>query len=243
MVDDDAANRTLAVRQLAKFGLVAKTAQNGREAVEAVGAGSPALIFMDLHMPEMDGLAATRSIRSAEGTSGRHVPILAMTASATEIDRIECLEAGMDGFLAKPVMLEDLATVIIRWLPEVDIPYGVPAGISRVGLDGLRDEIDPATLSRLADLYLSRLRERQSAIREAIERQDPVALRDAAHALRSAASVFSAEELSNICAELEELGRSGTTEGATGRLDALRLESERVANAVAGLRMGGKDPV
>jgi two-component system sensor histidine kinase/response regulator len=90
-------------------------ANNGVEAVEAFEASPFDLILMDVQMPEMDGLQATAAIRQIEATKGGHTPILAMTAHALTGDRERCLAAGMDGYLAKPVRLNDL----LRAIPEV----------------------------------------------------------------------------------------------------------------------------
>jgi CheY-like chemotaxis protein len=73
---------------------------------------------MDMRMPDMDGLAATRAIRAAERETGRHVAIIALTANVMEADREACVEAGMDAFLAKPMQLDALRAVLDHWLPE-----------------------------------------------------------------------------------------------------------------------------
>ena len=76
-----------------------------------------ALVLMDCQMPEMDGFAATRVIRKTELTSGRHIPIIAMTADALEGDRDRCIAAGMDDYLCKPVNLDNLRKVLEQWAP------------------------------------------------------------------------------------------------------------------------------
>ena len=245
VVDDDDVNRTLAVRQLAKLGYSAEAVSGGREAIEFVRRSPPSAVFLDVHMSDMDGFETARAIRTFEEESGSvRIPIIARTASVTPDDRRACKEAGMDDFIGKPVMLEELAEVLVRWVGE---PAGEPragpqagAGTGRTpgdpGLDRLRAELDPETLSRLAGLYVERLPEREAAIQDAVANDDPAALREAAHALKSAASAFYATKLIELCRQVEELGRSGTTGGAAGKLDSLRRESERVANAVAELR-------
>ena len=88
---------------------------NGREALESVRSTRYALVFMDWHMPEMDGLEATRTIRDDEMDSGRHTTIVALTANALGGDRETCLEAGMDDYLSKPVELAQLRETLERW--------------------------------------------------------------------------------------------------------------------------------
>ncbi len=115
LVEDSLMNQVLAIGILQREGHVVTVANNGVEAVEAFEASPFDLILMDVQMPEMDGLQATAAIRQIEATKGGHTPILAMTAHALTGDRERCLAAGMDGYLAKPVRLNDL----LRAIPEV----------------------------------------------------------------------------------------------------------------------------
>jgi CheY-like chemotaxis protein len=118
LVEDNPVNQRLAVKQLEKLGFEPALAANGREAVDAWAETPFDLIFMDVQMPEMDGFEATGEIRRREN-GGKHVPIVAMTANARPEDRVECLAAGMDDHLSKPVTLGDLRAVIDRWLAVV----------------------------------------------------------------------------------------------------------------------------
>lgn len=112
LVDDNAINRTVASKMLQKLGLSPATAADGHEAIEAVRSGNYDIVLMDVQMPEMDGLEATRRIRRALAV--QQPRIIAMTANAIEGDRETCLEAGMDDYLAKPVRLETLAAALRR---------------------------------------------------------------------------------------------------------------------------------
>jgi signal transduction histidine kinase/ActR/RegA family two-component response regulator len=126
VVEDHPVNQQLMRRVLEKWGHQVTLASNGEEALKALHASREAhpfdVILMDLLMPVMDGLEATRSIRRLEQDSGRHIPIVAVTACALDQDREACLEAGMDDYLAKPVKSTELARVLER------IPAGVQAG-------------------------------------------------------------------------------------------------------------------
>ena len=114
VAEDNAINQTVAVGMLAKLGYRADVAANGVEAVEAVSRHEYIAVLMDCQMPEMDGYEATREIRRREGTD-RHVPIIALTASATEADRDRCLAAGMDDYVPKPVRVEKMDAALQRW--------------------------------------------------------------------------------------------------------------------------------
>jgi signal transduction histidine kinase/CheY-like chemotaxis protein len=119
LVEDNAVNQRLALRQLQKLGFDAQAAENGREAVDAAARDSYDLILMDCHMPVMDGFEATAAIRKDELRLRRHVPIVAMTANARAEDRDACLAAGMDDYLSKPVGIADLERIVQRWLVPV----------------------------------------------------------------------------------------------------------------------------
>ena len=118
IAEDNAINAKLLNIMLAKTGATVLCAVNGLEAVEMYQAYSVQMIFMDVHMPEMDGFQATRKIREIEG-SGRHTPIIALTAIAMEGDREKCLENGMDDYLSKPFKKEDLFMILKKYLQSV----------------------------------------------------------------------------------------------------------------------------
>lgn len=116
VAEDDTTNRLLAVHLLERLGVSVEIAKDGREALEAVSAKRYDLVFMDCNMPVMDGLEATRGIRDLQ-LSQCEVPIVALTASVMATDRRLCEEAGMNDFLSKPLLLEDLRSALARWLP------------------------------------------------------------------------------------------------------------------------------
>jgi osomolarity two-component system sensor histidine kinase NIK1 len=108
LAEDNAINQTLAVRILEKRGYSVTAVPDGQAALEAFQTGSFELVLMDLQMPRMDGLEATAAIREIEKRTGRHVPIVAMTANALIGDREKCLAAGMDGYVSKPIRTSEL---------------------------------------------------------------------------------------------------------------------------------------
>lgn len=116
MADDAAANRELVSAILRNLGLRIDAVCDGAEAVQALQSGGYDLVLMDVHMPVMDGLAATREIRRMQAGSGRRTPILALTANVQADQVARCLEAGMDGHLAKPIQIAELAEALSHWL-------------------------------------------------------------------------------------------------------------------------------
>ncbi len=116
LVEDDAVNREVASEMLSRSGLLIDTAENGREAVSKVASEEYALVLMDINMPEMDGLAATRAIRALPERAS--LPVIALTANAFDNDRTACLEAGMNGFVPKPISPQVLQEALLAWLPD-----------------------------------------------------------------------------------------------------------------------------
>ncbi len=116
LAEDNVVNQKVASRLLEKLGCAVEVAADGRAAIRMAAAGRYDLVFMDCHMPEVDGLAATREIRRHE-PPGLHTPIIAMTALALAEDRTRCLAAGMDDYVCKPIRPEVLRELLQRWLP------------------------------------------------------------------------------------------------------------------------------
>ena len=120
VAEDNRINQKLAVAILQKCGYRSDVANNGREAVDMIRDGDYALVFMDCHMPEMDGFEATRTIRECELSSGGRLPIIALTASSMPGAREECLTAGMDDYLAKPIKPSDVRIILRHWVEEAN---------------------------------------------------------------------------------------------------------------------------
>jgi CheY-like chemotaxis protein len=118
VAEDNAVNQRLITRLLEKRGHEVKIANNGREAVDALTQGTFDLVFMDIQMPEMDGLGATATIRERELVSGWHQPIIALTAHAMKGDQERCLAAGMDGYITKPIRPEELDAILEKHSPR-----------------------------------------------------------------------------------------------------------------------------
>jgi CheY-like chemotaxis protein len=118
LAEDNVVNQKLGVRLLEKRGHLVVVVGSGREALAALRREHFDVVLMDVQMPEMDGLEATAAIRAEEEQTGKHLPILAMTAHAMKGDRELCLKAGMDGYVAKPIQPSELFDAIERVVPE-----------------------------------------------------------------------------------------------------------------------------
>ena len=136
VAEDNPVNQKVALLHLRRLGLRADIANDGREAIRAVASTSYDILFMDCQMPDIDGLEATRQIRQLEANTGRRLPIVAMTAGTVVGVREECLAAGMDDYVAKPVRWADLLAVVQRHIPhfQPQSDRGSPSGPSRSAL-------------------------------------------------------------------------------------------------------------
>jgi two-component system sensor histidine kinase/response regulator len=117
LAEDNTVNQRLAARLLQKRGHAVVTVETGKAAVQALATQSFDLVLMDIQMPEMDGLEATISIREGEKKNGKHIPIIAMTANAMVGDKEQCLLAGMDAYISKPLQVKELFAVIEGFMP------------------------------------------------------------------------------------------------------------------------------
>ena len=239
VAEDNHWNQVLAVRMLGWLGCSTDVAVNGREAVEAAARRVYGAVLMDCQMPEMDGYQATAEIRRREGTAV-HTPIIAMTAAASPEDRERCLAVGMDDYLAKPVILDDLKRVLVRWLPGQDgAPLGPgPAQPAHEVVDPDRLapawKLDPSDedwagsrspqFSRLVEAFLASVPRDIARLRAAAGRKDATAMQRAAHHLKGAAVMFGLTGMAASCEALEALAVAGDFAPAGGLVH--RLEEE-----------------
>jgi CheY-like chemotaxis protein len=192
-------NQQVASRILERRGHAVVVVGDGRAAVEALeGSHGFDAVLMDVQMPEMDGLAATGAIREHERAAGGRVPIIAMTAHAMKGDRERCLQAGMDGYVSKPVEADHLIEAVETAAGSFD-PSRAAA---RLGGDA-------SLLRELLDLFLSDLPRMTGEIERAIRTKDAEALRRAAHALKGSVANFAAAGPVDAARRLEVMGASG----------------------------------
>ncbi len=213
VAEDNDVNRSLILRQLSRLGIRARGVGTGPEAVEAVATDDYDAVLMDLRMPGMDGLEATRAIRAMEGGDRRRTPVIAMTAEVQPRDREICLAAGMDDYLAKPLPLRELRRALAAWLPAGRRPVGT--------LEELASELGSTeAVDELVELWLRDLPRRRADLHDAVARADAGAVRDTAHVLKSTSALFGGSA-TTLAAEIEAEGRHGDCAAAERRLSAL----------------------
>jgi len=122
VVEDNPVNQKLLVLMLRQFGYTSDIAENGKVGLELYAMNSYDMILMDIQMPHMDGFEATAAIRAGETTTGKHIPIIAVTAHVMPGYREKCLTSGMDNYLAKPFRMQDLKDVILETLQQTNAP-------------------------------------------------------------------------------------------------------------------------
>ena len=232
LAEDNVINRALAAGILEKRGHSLAHAANGREAVETAARETFDLIFMDVQMPEMDGLEATRCIRQAEHATGRHTPIVAMTAHAMTGDRERCLAAGMDDYLSKPLQKTALLALLERLTgPEAPAPRTLPI-FSRAKLLGQLDG-DEALLLRLIALFQENTPRLLEDIRGSIARRGSGDLARAAHALLSSLGAFGANDARRLTQQLEAQGHGKNFEHTDRTFAALERETAEIHATLA----------
>jgi signal transduction histidine kinase/DNA-binding response OmpR family regulator len=240
LAEDNEVNQMLAVHLLSKRGHTVVVTGNGVEALAAYEQDRFDLILMDIQMPEMNGLEATRLIRLREETTGTHTPIIAMTARAMQGDREECIAAGMDDYISKPVQFAALFETIQRLVPDLDRSQSAtpkplagadstPPFASRPQIldqQALLDRVggDVEFLRQVIDVFFASWPAQLAQMQQAIAHQDSQQLQEAAHALKGAAGGLQAAATFEAALRLEQIGRAGDMSGAEPAL--ARLEEE-----------------
>jgi two-component system sensor histidine kinase/response regulator len=239
MAEDNPFNQRVASLILTKVGHEVTITENGREAIAALACQSFDLVLMDLQMPEMDGFQATAAIRSKEHGTGRHIPIIALTAHAMKEDRDRCLQAGMDGYVSKPIRqdklrqaIEDCAS-LIRQTAHAGPPDGASGSPMDLAAALARVDGDRGFLGEMAEMFLEESPRLLAQIRHAVAACDPAGLVAPAHTLKNWAGNFVAPAASEAVTELEALGRAGALATSATALATLGREIERLRGAMA----------
>jgi CheY-like chemotaxis protein/HPt (histidine-containing phosphotransfer) domain-containing protein len=251
LAEDNATNQMLAVALLEKEAHKVETVVNGKEALTALANRSFDVVLMDVQMPEMDGLEATSRIREQERATGKHIPIVAMTAHAMKGDRERCFAAGMDGYVSKPVQAAELYQALASVVPSdpsdpsarQDAPDAGPkpnpadhaggvldraALLARVG--GREDR-----LRTIIKVFLDESSGLMTELQEAINSSDAARLKLAAHSLKGAVGLFGVSGVTEAAFTLETMGKAGELTGASEAFNCLEEEMHRLRSALAAL--------
>lgn len=234
LAEDGLVNQKVALALLAKKGHQVTVATTGKEVLAALERQPFDLVLMDVRMPEMDGLEATRAIRAREKQTGTYLPIIAMTAGDSPQDIQRCLTAGMNAFVSKPVRQEHLFATLDEFLTaeratdDTMTAAGAvdwPAALRQVGG---RHEL----LAERVSLLQQELPRVQHDLVAATAQRDSASLRIAAHTLRVALGAFGAPRLAQLAQQLEETSRHPDHPGADELLAAFQQESRRLVAAL-----------
>jgi signal transduction histidine kinase/DNA-binding NarL/FixJ family response regulator/HPt (histidine-containing phosphotransfer) domain-containing protein len=249
LAEDSPVNQQFAMRMLERRGCTVTVANNGRQAVERHAAQPFDVILMDVQMPEMNGFEATAAIRQKEREAGlAPMPIVAITAHAMKGDRERCTEAGMDGYVSKPVDPDELFRVIGSLVapaaapPAETVPSAerAPASAAPDG-DGVLDRADlwsrvggdHAFLRQMVELFAWTYPDLVSGVDEALARGEAAQVASLAHTLKGTISSFSAKRATAAALRLEEIGRSGDLAEAAAQILELKRELERLEGALS----------
>jgi CheY-like chemotaxis protein len=239
LAEDNAMNQKVALRLLERLGYRADVAANGLEAIEALERRPYDAVLMDVQMPELDGLDATRRICERWPAESRPY-IVAMTANALPEDREACFAAGMNDYVAKPIRAEELAAALKR-AGSLAHGNGDAPDVGFVSLDddalkNLRDLGGDDFLGEVIDAFLADAPELIATLRRSLTEDSNEELRRAAHTLKSNGATLGAETFSELCRTLEHSAKTGDLEGAPELVDGIEQEYLALEQALTALR-------
>ena len=232
LAEDNRVNQLVAASMLRARGHQVIIASDGREAIQALERESVDVVLMDVQMTGMDGIAATEEIRKNEKGTGRHIPIVALTAYARQEDRARCLKAGMDAYLSKPFTSVDLTKTLERLLPTPPVlaPFAEPAvpgtGIFNKSELLTRVESDKALFKQVLQLFLDDCPNLLDGLRESALEGLAKGVAVAAHTLKGALGAVSAHRAAEAAGKVEWLAREGDLSALEPARMALEAEIE-----------------
>ncbi|MBD3232540.1 MAG: PAS domain S-box protein [candidate division Zixibacteria bacterium] len=240
LAEDNRINQKIAVHLLEKQQHSVTVVENGKEVLELLGTGKFDLILMDVQMPVMNGLEASKQIRTEEKNTSYHIPIVAMTAHALKGDRERCLEAGMDEYLSKPIKAAELQRVIAKVMGSSELSESennhdtersdVEVWNPNEALAQLDD--DQELLKEMALLFIDDLPKLMGRIEEAVIDGDHDKLERLAHTLKGSVSHFSARQVHGLAQQLEEMGRENKLEQSRAVLEELRDQTDELSQSL-----------
>jgi PAS domain S-box-containing protein len=246
LAEDNAMNQKVALGFLKRFGYGADVASNGLEVLEALEQQPYDVVLMDVQMPELDGLDASRRICERWPPESRP-HIIAMTANALPEDREACFSAGMNDYVAKPIRAEQLAAALKRAQPLRDRDAGSgksgdagsgegEVSLEAAALQSLRDLGGVEFLIEVVDLFLADAPALVTSLRSSLERQDTKELRRVAHTLKSNGSTLGATVFAKLCRTVEQDAKDGRLGGVSLLVDQIEHEYRTLQETLASLR-------
>jgi two-component system, sensor histidine kinase and response regulator len=227
LAEDNAVNQRVAVMTLEKMGHKVSVAAHGKAALELLATDRFDVVLMDVQMPIMSGDEATASIRDLERGTGRHIPIIAMTAHAMKGDRERLLNAGMDDYLAKPIQSAELLRLLEKYTPTQPPDQEEPALLNREAALACMGG-DANILADIAGLFLEDYPRMLIEIQAAVAARDPGALHRTAHSLKGSLGYLGARRTEALANQLEIMGRSAEMDGARPVLTELEAHLEKL---------------
>ena len=246
LAEDNEVNQEYAIDLLQRRGHTVVVANNGQEALAEWETGTFDILLMDVQMPLMDGFAATAAIRQRENATGRHTPIIALTAHVMKDDRERCLAAGMDSYVSKPLRPQELFAAIDSLLPGGKTASRIAAA-SRETPETVWDpttilaavEGDRELLLKLIGRFLDQYPKVLSEIRVSVSQRDSAMLERSSHKLKGSVSHFGARNAYEAARRLEKMGRNGDLAGAEEATAVLETEICRLQDDLTEFSRGG----
>lgn len=218
LVEDNIVNQKVALILLERLGFKAEVANNGKEAVAAVGRQKYSVILMDCHMPEMDGFEATVAIRKLEALAGTYTPIIAVTALAMAGDRERCIAAGMDDYISKPIDKDLLKIKLNHWL-RTDVVYNSHKLVRKflrpqtdlmviegtpINLEELEEFYGADQLNQMLSLFIADTEDMFKRIEFFAKERNAKAVAGLAHEVKASCASLGVKQLSRLCLYLEQ---------------------------------------
>jgi signal transduction histidine kinase/CheY-like chemotaxis protein len=251
VAEDNPVNQRVVVRMLEKMGHLPTIAHNGREALSMLEAGTFDLVFMDVQMPEIGGLTATRKIRENEMQTGNHIPIIAMTAHAMKGDKERCLEAGMDAYISKPVTSQGIAETIAEvFHVEAQVPVisvspplrdAPPIWDRSEALE--RVDGNEPLLRELLQIFLRESPKQLASLQQAIETANLEEIERIAHSLKGELGYLGLPDAAQKAKDLEHLGHERTLQPAADLFPIFEAGVSAVAAAMQDMLDERREPV
>ncbi|MDC3413497.1 response regulator [Terrihalobacillus insolitus] len=236
LVEDNPVNQKVARYQLNKLGYTVDTATNGKEAIQKIHQHFYSIVFMDIQMPEMDGIEATKAIREIQGEK-RHITIIAMTANAMQTDKERYLQAGMNDYLSKPVTIELLEKILSKWLKKeqnTDDQHTEKNSEAPIDLEKLKSVYgdDNDAIKEFLNVFVTTTPELLDQLQNYLQMQDSKQASKAAHGLKGSSAVVEATQMVSLSNAIEQSAKQNNWSRAEKLFKKLLLSFEEMKSFV-----------